>query len=244
MENSFFGIGIDAHSPVGEAMVLLMAVLLGGLIGFEREWRGHPAGLRTHVLVCVGATLITLTSMAFGRPAIGGTPSDMSRIAANIVVGIGFLGAGAIVRDGVSVHGLTTAASIWTTAAIGLSLGVSPRQGQLAVTATAIVLMTLSAMAVLEGWLKHKRRVCPLDIEVYEADGGPSKLFALLVEQQIAILGVTMQSGAQSPAGGIGPKEATCLLRLRVKLPGHFDRNRFNAVLADHHDFVRSFQME
>src|SRR5437016_3959967 len=120
---AMIGRQVGGGSLETQAVALLLAVLLGGVIGLERQWRGHPAGLRTHILVCVGATLITLLSIQFGRGLNGGQPDVPGRIAANVVVGIGFLGAGAIIREGDTVHGLTTAASIWTTAAIGMAVG-------------------------------------------------------------------------------------------------------------------------
>ncbi|NCO28315.1 MAG: MgtC/SapB family protein [Caldiserica bacterium] len=100
---------------------MLLSFLLGGLIGFERERRNRSAGLRTHVLVAVGSTLITITSIQFFK-IFGMT--DPSRIAANIVVGIGFLGAGTIMKEGLTVRGLTTAASIGVASAIGLACGL------------------------------------------------------------------------------------------------------------------------
>jgi putative Mg2+ transporter-C (MgtC) family protein len=97
---------------------LLLAAVLGGAIGAERELNDQPAGLRTHMLLTTGACLFTLISAyGFGR----GT--DPSRIAAQIVTGIGFLGGGAIVRDGLTVKGVTTAASIWATASVGVAIG-------------------------------------------------------------------------------------------------------------------------
>jgi putative Mg2+ transporter-C (MgtC) family protein len=97
---------------------LLLAAVLGGAIGAERELNDQPAGLRTHMLLTIGACLFTLISAyGFGR----GT--DPSRIAAQIVTGIGFLGGGAIVRHGLTVKGVTTAASIWATASVGLAIG-------------------------------------------------------------------------------------------------------------------------
>src|SRR5574340_1635893 len=99
---------------------LLLALLLGGLVGWQREAAVKPAGFRTHILVCVGAALFTLISR-FGFFESG---ADPSRVASNIVVGIGFLGAGTIWRAGGSVQGLTTAASLWTVAAIGMAAGV------------------------------------------------------------------------------------------------------------------------
>ncbi|MFH1587361.1 MAG: MgtC/SapB family protein, partial [Candidatus Diapherotrites archaeon] len=91
---------------------LILAVILGGLIGLDRELKGRPAGLRTHVLVCVGATLFTIISMSFMAT------SDPARIAAGIVTGIGFLGAGAIFRSDDHIKGLTTAADLWVIAAV------------------------------------------------------------------------------------------------------------------------------
>jgi len=97
---------------------LLMAAIIGGIIGYERETERKPAGARTHLIVCIGATLFTVASI-YG---FGGL-SDPSRIASGIVVGVGFLGAGMIIRERGTIIGLTTAASIWATAAIGLALG-------------------------------------------------------------------------------------------------------------------------
>lgn len=94
---------------------LVLAVLLGGIIGFEREVAGKPAGLRTNILICIGACLFTIISGKFF--------ADPARISAQLVTGIGFLGAGAIMREGEHVRGLTTAATIWAVAAIGMSIG-------------------------------------------------------------------------------------------------------------------------
>jgi len=103
------------------AMVLrlLLAAALGAIIGYQRERAGKPAGLRTHILICVGAALFTIGSL-YGFGAV----ADPARVAAGIVAGIGFLGAGAILhRQGGMVEGLTTAATIWAVAAIGLAAG-------------------------------------------------------------------------------------------------------------------------
>jgi putative Mg2+ transporter-C (MgtC) family protein len=98
---------------------LLVALFIGAVIGIEREIRNSPAGLRTISLVTLGSTLFTLASIEFAGPGV-----DMSRIAAQIVVGIGFLGAGVIFKLEDKVHGLTTAASLWVAAAIGLFVGI------------------------------------------------------------------------------------------------------------------------
>lgn len=115
---------------------LVLASVLGALIGLERDYRGHPAGIRTMALVVLGATLFASESVLF--PGESGT----SRVASNIVVGIGFLGAGVIVRDRMQVSGVTTAAMIWTGAAIGIAIG---RERYV-----VAIVATLLAIAVLE----------------------------------------------------------------------------------------------
>jgi putative Mg2+ transporter-C (MgtC) family protein len=94
---------------------LALAAILGGIIGLEREYRGYPAGVRTMALVCMGSALFADTSGLFG--------GDSSRVTAQIVTGIGFLGAGLIFREGYTVKGVTTAATIWTVAAVGIAIG-------------------------------------------------------------------------------------------------------------------------
>ena len=100
---------------------IALAALLGGIIGMEREWTGHPAGLRTNILVAVGSCLFTILSIE-GFP-LRGAAQDTARIAAQIVTGVGFLGAGALFQRESHVRGLTTAATIWLVAAIGMAVG-------------------------------------------------------------------------------------------------------------------------
>ncbi len=110
------------------ALRLALAALLGGVLGLEREVRGQDAGLRTHILVSLGACCFTLASVFIEVPLAAGTPEgtqgDISRIASQVVVGIGFLGAGVILRHGGQVRGLTTAANLWLTASVGLAAGL------------------------------------------------------------------------------------------------------------------------
>src|SRR5436305_6206963 len=122
---------------------LMVAAVLGGAIGFERELRERGAGLRTHTVVSVGAALFTLVSAyAFVGPRV-----DPTRIAAQIVSGIGFLGAGAIIRQGLSVRGLTTAATLWLVAAIGLACGAGYYDA--AIIATGVALVTLGPLRIV-----------------------------------------------------------------------------------------------
>lgn len=102
---------------------MVLSAFLGGIVGLEREVHRHPAGLRTHILVCMGSALIMLTSMYVFDIYKGIATVDPSRIAAGVITGIGFIGAGAIMRYGESVKGLTTAASLWIVSAAGLAVG-------------------------------------------------------------------------------------------------------------------------
>ena len=136
----------------GEVLArLALAATLGAAIGFERELREREAGLRTHLLVCLGSALFTIVS-AYGFHEFltsGGAVvrTDPTRIAAQIVTGIGFLGAGAIIRQGISVRGLTTAATLWVAAAIGMAAGAGYYSG--AVLGTVLTLVALGPLRLL-----------------------------------------------------------------------------------------------
>ncbi len=135
----------------GVLLRLSVAGILGGAIGLEREWRERGAGLRTHLVVSVGSALFTLVSAYGFRDfvvhGVAHASVDPTRIAAQIVSGIGFLGAGAIIRQGLSVRGLTTAASLWLVAAIGMAAGAG--YWEAAVIATAGALFTLGPLRLI-----------------------------------------------------------------------------------------------
>lgn len=127
---------------------LFLSAVLGGAIGFERESHNRPAGFRTHILVTIGATLIMIVSANMGPN------SDPSRMAAQVVSGIGFLGAGTILRTGNNIEGLTTAASLWVCSAIGLAIGSGYYLGGIFVT--IIVLFFLEKVTVFEKFMNLK----------------------------------------------------------------------------------------
>jgi putative Mg2+ transporter-C (MgtC) family protein len=138
---------------------LLLAAALGGLLGGERELTEQPAGFRTHILVALGAALFAIVS-AFGFQAIAGlgppevVRADLTRIASQIVVGIGFLGGGAILKYGASIRGLTTAASLWVTAAVGTAVGIGSLL--LGTVTTAITLLALVGLRPLRRVLRRR----------------------------------------------------------------------------------------
>ncbi len=128
---------------------ILLGAALGAVIGFERERDNQPAGLRTHMILVIGATLAMVLSVnlgyLFARP---GTPADPARLAAQVISGIGFLGAGAILRYGFNVKGLTTATSLWTMAIVGLAVGAG--YYLVGVITTALMLLVLGLLNVIE----------------------------------------------------------------------------------------------
>ncbi|HET7080313.1 MAG TPA: MgtC/SapB family protein [Chloroflexia bacterium] len=166
---------------------LMLAAVLGSVVGIERERLDWAAGLRTHMLVCLGSTLFMLVS-AFGFADILGTPGiglDPSRIAAQVVSGVGFLGAGTIILRREAVRGLTTAASVWTVAAVGLAVG-----GGLyfaAISATVLILVILAGIKPLERRLFPKRRAPRIFLTV---DRRETSLVAVMTEVEAAGLRV------------------------------------------------------
>lgn len=132
---------IDLALQLDLSARLLVGALLGLAIGFEREIHGHPAGLRTHMLVALGSALFTVLSIHGFGVGTAAAPVDPTRIAAQIVSGIGFLGAGAILKDGIVIRGLTTAASLWATSAVGMAAGTGDYV--IAAVAAGVILVSL-----------------------------------------------------------------------------------------------------
>lgn len=135
-EQGFFYLAVDS------LLKLSLASLFGGFIGYEREQSHRPAGFRTHILVAVGSALVMLTSTYIFEIFKGQTNMDPARLGAQVISGIGFLGAGTILREGFSIKGLTTAASLWAVSCIGLAVGVGYYEG--ALIATLVIYVTLN----------------------------------------------------------------------------------------------------
>lgn len=173
---------------------LVLAAGLGAIIGLEREWRDRTAGLRTHMLVCLGSAVFTVVSAYGFQEWYESIPagqrstivSDPTRIAAQIVTGIGFLGAGAIFRSEDGIRGLTTAASLWMMAAIGLATGAG--YYALAVSSTALMLLVLVALRQVSGRIKRMNRAEHTPLEVIVT--GPSSIGMVL--DAIASVGGTV----------------------------------------------------
>lgn len=212
------------------AIRILLAAALGGVIGIEREIREHTAGFRTHILVSVGAAAFTLAS-SYG---IASTGFDPNRISAQIVSGIGFLGAGAIIRYGVSVRGLTTAASLWAVAAVGLTAG----QGfySVALITTAVVIVSLYALRLIEDRLLYPHVGRPVAVRVHFRSAGYTPLTQLVATLEQAH--VIVKEMAVVPG-----ENDSDTIHLLLKLPRGIDNVRLTALMAELTD-VRTVVLE
>ncbi len=189
---------------------LALAAVLGGAVGLERELHEKPAGLRTNILICLGAALFTHLSLHFTSWGGANSPADPARVAAQIVSGIGFLGAGAIIQSRGNVTGLTTAATIWMVAAIGMAAGAGALG--MAVGGTILILLVLVGLGAMEdrmeaGWSSLQIRVRvgdgegELDRVVKELEG------SIQGRRRLTIVGISRIQG--------GLREA----RLRTRVP-------------------------
>ena len=213
-----FDPAFDPATEIGLIARVLLAAVLGAAIGVEREIHDHPAGIRTHLLVALGSALFTVLSIV-GFPSPDGTATDPSRVAAQIVTGIGFLGAGAILKYGPTVRGLTTAASLWAAAGIGMAAGAS--QALLAVATTIIVLVSLWPLRRLSERLElaSPRR---LHIRVQLAPSRLAELFDWLDARKIEIVHFDSE---RDDAG----RQA---LDLTLRLPTGVERSRVTSELG------------
>jgi putative Mg2+ transporter-C (MgtC) family protein len=203
--------GVLAATTIGWPAVLLrifVAAALGGAIGLERELRERQAGLRTHLVVSVGSALFTLVS-AYGFHSFDGKV-DPTRIAAQIVSGIGFLGAGAIIRQGLSVRGLTTAASLWLVAAIGMASGAGYWDG--ALIATLGALLTLGPLRVVAfRMLSRYRPVRDRLLVEIPAGGSPGPIIDAIERAggRVVSLDVTQEGERRSVAADVELRAGT-----------------------------------
>lgn len=144
-------------APLEIGFRLLCAMILGLIVGIEREYTHRPAGMRTHILVALGSCAVMLTGqMIFAQYSPYGAMPDPARLGAQVIAGVGFLGAGTILRDGASVKGLTTAASLWVVACLGLAVGGG--YYVIALAGTVLVILTLTLFELLQKFLLHSKR--------------------------------------------------------------------------------------
>lgn len=157
---------------------LILAGLLGALIGYEREFSNRPAGLRTNTLTCLGAALIQILSLDIFAKYSGLTGLDPARLGAQVISGIGFLGAGTIINEGATVRGLTTAAGLWVVACIGLAIGNGSYFAGILTALFAFI--TLKALKSLEGRVSLKSPYLNMEIKLEDKPGQIGKIGQIL----------------------------------------------------------------
>ncbi|NLC43295.1 MAG: MgtC/SapB family protein [Clostridiales bacterium] len=170
---------------------LVLAMIFGGLIGLEREIGNRPAGFRTHTLVCMGSVLVMMTS-EYMMTIYSSVSVDPARLGAQVISGIGFLGAGTILKDGSRVRGLTTAASLWVVACIGLAIGVGFYWG--ALIATLLSYVTLVFLKKFEGFVPGYKDY-DVFLEIPNSPGQIAKITSILADLHIRVKDIRVDSG-------------------------------------------------
>jgi putative Mg2+ transporter-C (MgtC) family protein len=200
---------------------LILACVLGGIIGYEREYTNRPAGFRTHILVCVGSALVMITSEFIFVKYTGQTNADPARLGAQVISGIGFLGAGTIIREGFNVKGLTTAASLWAVSCVGIAVGIGFYSG--AIAATVLIFLTLITLKRIERHFARKNRYRTVYIKAENVSGRIGEISSVFYKQGIRIRNIEF-SGEED--GSI------MLVKFLVRLP--------NCVIPDFMEGIRS----
>lgn len=195
---------------------LLVATVCGGIIGYQRETLERPAGFRTHVLVCVGSAIYMLVSVL-----VAGNNYDPGRIAAQVASGIGFLGAGTIIKQGSVVRGLTTAASLWAVAGIGLAAGFGKIGLPIAVLGTVIVYGALSFLKRMERYME-RAHLCVLTVTIDDPETKIPWVQSALEANGLEVVSLSLEEERE----GVG------IITLETRSPSQDDINRVVSALA------------
>jgi len=186
---------------------LIAACVLGGIIGYEREHVHRPAGFRTHILVCVGSALVMITSEYIYYMFSSRVNVDPARLGAQVISGIGFLGAGTIIKEGVSVKGLTTAASLWAVSCVGIAVGIGFYSG--ALIATAIIFLTLIVIKKTQGKMGSQKNT-RLYIHTHIKKGEVHEISSLIEEMGVKVKKTDFMSSE---------KDGEMILRYTLDIP-------------------------
>jgi putative Mg2+ transporter-C (MgtC) family protein len=198
---------------------LLLAGILGGIIGFEREHTNRPAGFRTHILVCLGSALVMVTSEFIFDKYHLLSNMDPTRLGAQVISGIGFLGAGTIIRDGINVRGLTTAASLWAVSCVGIAVGIGFYEG--AIIATVLIFLTLIALKKTETLLIRKNKFKVIIIESDNVAGQIGFITSAFEKNSVNIKNIEF----------VNDQEDKLMVKLLVKAPeGMNDKQVINEL--------------
>jgi len=195
-------------------------MVLGGLIGMERESINRPAGFRTHTLVCMGSTLVMLTANYIFEAYYPQVNLDPARLGAQVISGIGFLGAGTILKTDSHIRGLTTAASLWVVACVGLAIGAGFYAG--AVIAAILTYITLILFKKVEGFLNKSAGILEIDLELKNIPGQIAKVTEVMGRLRVEIRDIKM-----TPT-----EDPWVQTRFFVKLPHHMQKETLLAELS------------
>ncbi|MCL4441702.1 MAG: MgtC/SapB family protein [Eubacteriales bacterium] len=201
---------------------IILSCVLGGIIGLERESLNKSAGFRTHILVCVGSALIMIVSQEMYNTYHNQTSLDPARIAAQVVSGIGFLGAGTIMREGATVKGLTTAATLWVVAGVGLAVGAGfffP-----ALVTTGVIFLSLIYLGKVEKLMAGQTHVSVLIITAENRVGQLGRVGSFLGEHKILILNIQMRQLRD---------DNKVMFEIDIKTPTEIDMNEVLYELSD-----------
>ncbi len=209
---------------------ILLSCILGGLIGLERESHNKSAGFRTHILVCVGSALIMLVSQDIYYIYHGKASVDPGRIAAQVVSGIGFLGAGTILREGATVKGLTTAASLWVVAGVGLAVGAGLYFS--ALVTTGVIFLVLIYLGKVERLIAGLTNVMALLVTAENRPGQLGRIGSFLGERNILILNIQMKQMMD---------DKRVMFEIDIKTPPQV---KMNEVLYELSDIPGVYQVE
>jgi putative Mg2+ transporter-C (MgtC) family protein len=199
---------------------LFVSLAVGGAVGAQREMSRSSAGFRTHMLVCLGACMAMLTNQYLFERYSGFSTMDVARMGSYVLGGIGFLGAGAIIKDGLRARGLTTAASIWVVAALGLAVGCGFYIGALA--SCAFTVLTLWALKIIEGKAFGRSGTASVEMEIRNKPGQLAAVLAPLMELGCSVKDVQMEHSDEEWIG----------LALRFKLPRGVEAKQVKEKLA------------
>ena len=186
---------------------LILAAVLGGVVGYEREHTSRPAGFRTHILVCVGSALVMVTSEFIFEKYRSAANLDPARLGAQVISGIGFLGAGTIIRDGFNVRGLTTAASLWAVSCVGIAAGIGFYEG--AVAATLMIFLTLITLKKAEKHFTKKNKYKTLIVESENLSGQVGNVSGIFDKYGIEMKSIQLYRN----------KENDLMIKMLVKMP-------------------------
>lgn len=168
------------------------AMLLGGIVGTQREFKGNAAGLRTHTLVAMGACIAMLTNEFLFRKYSSISSMDIARMGSYVVTGIGFLGAGSIIKDGLRVRGLTTAAGLWVVACLGIAVGAGFYLA--AGVGTVLLIVTISALKWFEKKYIHTKTQMQISLQIKNTPGKLAEVLTKIGESNLSVCNIILEN--------------------------------------------------